>query len=258
MIPNFDDKLPIKQKFQKLIEAIQEKADQTKKIFAILIDEMPPSFFECCPEYQEFFQFLQDKYPLVHIFMAISPSGKNLTKPIKIMFDSNSKIFAKQLTTRHRNSFLLSTFLIHLTYIYNRAKQSGSKFQCLSPEMDVALDPKVLPEGDITLWYNKSENISDVEILTFLQKTYLPEDSQVLVSPRQQNLSQSVYDWCLDNKWDVVSHGNMTGSERDLVITFADNNFGNLEILSRARKRLIIITRYSGCHLRMDFTPKFG
>ena len=49
---------------------------------------------------------------------------------------------------------------------------------------------------------------------------------------------------CNDNKWDVVTHGNVTGTERDLVIAFVDNNFGNLEVMSRARKRLIVVTRY--------------
>ena len=84
MIPNFDEKLPIKEVFQELIKAIHEKAKETDNIFAVLVDEMPPSFFESCPEYQEFFQNLQENYPLVHVFMAISPSGRNLTKPIII------------------------------------------------------------------------------------------------------------------------------------------------------------------------------
>ena len=203
---------------------------------------MPPSYFEDYPIYEKVFQFLQNDNPLVHVFMAISPSGRNLTTPIEIKF-SNNEIFSKQLRTRHRNSFLLSSFLIHLTYNYNKMKQHESTYQCLSPKMDVTLVPSMLPEGEITLWYNKSENISDIEILQFLYKTYLPQDGQVLVSPLQQDLSQSVYEWCLAKKWDVVSHGNMTGSERDLVIAFADNKFGNLEILSRARKQLIIITR---------------
>ena len=66
----------------------------------------------------------------------------------------------------------------------------------------------------------------------------------LLNSSMWQNLSQRVYDWCQEKKWDIVSHGNMTGSERDLVIAFADDNLGNLEVMSRARKRLIIITRY--------------
>ena len=243
LIPNFDDTLPIKQMFQELIKAIHEIAEQIKTNFAILIDEMPPSFFEGS-DYETFFKFLQDEYPLAHVFMAISPSGRNLSKPINLKFYDKEKVLAKQLRIRHRNSLLLSSFLIHLTYGYNKIKQSETKFQCLSPQMDGALNPLTLPNGDITLWYNKSNDISHVEVLEFLFTTYLPEGGQVLVSPLKQDLSQPVYDWCQNKKWDVVSHGSMTGSERDLVIAFADDNFGNLEILSRARKRLIIITRY--------------
>ena len=243
MIPNYDDKLLIKQKFEELVKAIQEKAEQCKTMFAILIDEMPPSFFENCVEYEEFFDYLQNEYPLVHVFMAISPSGRNLSRPIEMEFKDDNKIFAKQLRTRHRNSFLLSNFLIHLTYDYNKLKQAQSTFQCLSPVQDVPLDASDLPDGEITLWYHQSGDVTDIEILKFLHDTYLPEDGQVLVSPYQQNLSQRLYDWCLEKKWDIVTHANMTGSERDWVIAFADDNFGNLEVMSRARKRLIIITR---------------
>ena len=243
-VPEFDVQWAIRKKVECLIMKLQKKAEQHKKHFAVFIDEMPLSFFEG-QDYEDLLVTWQIKYPQVYLFLAISPSGRALVQPVELIFQCKEKVYAKQLLTRHRNSFLLSTFLIHLTYNYIRMKPSGSNtFQCLSPEMDVALDPSMLPKGEITLWYNKSENISDLEILQFLHKTYLPEDGQVLVSPLQQDLSQSVYDWCLAKKWDIVSHGNMTGSERDLVIAFADNKFGNLEILSRARKQLIIITRY--------------
>ena len=242
LVPDYNTQWPIKKKFEALIKAIQKIAEKLEKTYAVLIDEMPPSFLEACPDYGQFLQSLQAKCKLVHVFLAFSPSGRNLNKPITFVFKED-KIFAKQLKTRHRNSFLLSIFLIHITYNYNKMKHSESKFQCLSPEMDAALDSSLLPEGDITLWYNKSENITDVEILEFLYKTYLPDTEQVLVSPRIQDLSHSVYDWCLNKKWDVVSHEHMTGSERDLVIAFAGDNFGNLEVLSRARKRLIIITK---------------
>ena len=92
---------------------------------------------------------------------------------------------------------------------------------------------------EVTLWYHQSQDISDIKILQFLHDPYLPEDGQVLVSPCDQNISQGSI-----KKWDIVTHANMTGSERDWVIAFADDNFGNLEVMSRARKRLIIITRY--------------
>ena len=233
----------MKKKFEELIKSVQIRAEKDEKCIAMLIDEMPLSFFEECQEYKEFFHHLQVEYPLVYVFMAISPSGRNISKPINIQFESNDKVFAKQLRSRHRNSLLLSSLLIHLTYYYNKLKQPDTKFKCLSPSNDIELDPSKLPDGHVTLWYHQSSDTSDVEILEFLESTYLPERGQVLVSPCQQNLSQSVYNWCLEKNWDVVSHANMTGSERDVVIAFADDNFGNLEVMSRARKRLIIVTR---------------
>ena len=242
MISGYDDQWSIIHKFEMLLKSYQEKAKQTNKIFVIFIDEMSPSIFEHSLE--DKLQHIQAESTLVYVLLAISPSGRNLTKAIEIKFSNDDKMFIRQLRSRHRNSLLLSSFLVHLTYNYNKIKQSDIGFQCLSPSKDLPLDPFKLPDGEVTLWYHQSGDISDVEILQFLESTYLPEDNQVLVSPCQQNLSQSVYDWCLEKNWDIVSHGNMTGSERDLVIAFADDNFGNLEVMSRARKRLIIVTRY--------------
>ena len=243
MIADHNKQWSIKKKFEELIKSVQKRAEQENKYIALFIDEMPLSFFEECKEYNGFFQYLHAKYPLVHVFMAISPSGRNLAEPIDIQLEDNDKIFAKQLRSRHRNSILLSSLLIHLTYYYNKLKQNDTKFKCLSPSKDIQLDPSKLPDGQVTLWYHQSSDISDLEILEFLDSTYFPERDQVLVSPCQQNLSQSVYDWCFEKKWEMVSHSNMTGSERDLVIAFADDNFGNLEIMERARKMLIIVTR---------------
>ena len=250
MLDDFDDKWSIKEKLEKLIKSLHQRAKNVKrkktqpKHVALFIDEMPPSFFESNPDYEKIFADLHNAFPLVYVFMAISPSGKDLTKALDIKFDAKGKIFAKQLRSRHRNSFLLASFLIHLTYYYNELNRSDSTFKCLIPNQDLQLEPSNLPAGEVTLWYHQSEDISEVEILEFVKSTYLPKEGQVLLSPCEQNFSTSVYDWCQKNDWDIVSHGNMTGSERDLVIAFADDNFGNLEVMSRARKRLIIVTKY--------------
>ena len=164
MIPDYNDKWPTSKKFEELLKAIDEVAKRMNKRFAVFIDEMPPSFFEEFPQYEIFFKSLHEKYSMVYVFMAISPSGRNLTMPIEIKFgDGESKIFCKQLRSRHRNSFLLSNFLIHLTYNYNKLKQTESNFQCLSPIQDVPLDDSNLPDGEITLWYNQSDDIAELK-----------------------------------------------------------------------------------------------
>ena len=148
MIAEYNKDWPMKKKLEELMKALQEKAEETNKEFAVFIDEMPPSFFEENPDNKSFFKALHDEYHSVHVFMAISPSGKNLTKAIDVKFgDGDNKIFCRQLRSRHRNSFLLSNFLVHLTYKYNKLKQTDSKFQCLSPVHDVPLDASNLPDG---------------------------------------------------------------------------------------------------------------
>lgn len=224
---------------------------------------MPPDFFEEHPDYEAFFNYLQKTYPQVYVFIAVSPSGRNLTKPLEFIFEDN-KVYTKQLRTRHRNSYLLSALLIHLTYGYNDPKYQYeykksrlgfkskglkadseviSKYHCLSPLNDLLLESSQLPNGSVTLWFHRDEGVDEIEALRFFRDTYMPEDSEVLVSPSEQNLAQHIHRWCVENNWDVVTHGNATGSERDLVIAFVDNNYGNLEVMSRARKRLIIVTK---------------
>ena len=246
-------------KLDKLLNAIQNEAEKNDEYFSVFIDEMPPAFFENCPDYNQFLDYLHDKYSRVYLFIAISPSGRNLTRPLELQFGKSDKIYARQLRTRHRNSFLLSTLLIHLTYGYNLKKikkslfsfrdnkvdkEVMSKYHCLSPTEDKLLDQSKLAEGDVTLWYHSSGNITEIEALKFLKNTYLPDNGEVLVSPSEQNFPQHIHRWCVENNWDVVTHGNVTGTERDLVVAFVDDNFGNLEVMSRAKKRLIILSRY--------------
>ena len=263
-VQGFENDFSIKEKLEQLLKALQNKAEIEDKYYAVFIDEMPPEFFEECPDYEEFLEDLQSKHPRIVLFLAISPSGRNLTKPLQIKFLNKGKIFVKHLRTRHRNSLLLSTLLIHLTYRYNDSKclqkvkkslfglrtklvnvadyDVASKYHCLSPSEDLPLESSNLPNGDVTLWFHNAEEISEIELLKFFKDTYLPENGKVLVSPSQQNLPPHIYRWCVENDWDLVSHGNVTGTERDLVIAFVDDNFGNLEVMSRARKRLIIVT----------------
>ena len=123
MIIEFDHNWPLKQKFEELVKSMQKRAEEQNRTMILFIDEMPPSIFEECPEYEIFFQTLQDKYNLVHIFMAISPSGRNLNKAMEINFEGKG-CFAKQLRTRHRNSYILSN--LFLTNMPRKGTFSGS------------------------------------------------------------------------------------------------------------------------------------
>lgn len=255
MISSFDGKWSFKKKFESLLKEIQKQAEIDSKHFVIFIDEIPPEFFESCSEYDSTLNQLHDECSLIHVFMAISPIGRHLTMPLQLNFSDGNKVFVQQLQTRHRNSFPLSAFLIHMTYKYNDFKvkrsivraifqqKSTSKYQCLSPSDDTPLDSSNLPDGDVTLWYHRSNDVTEIEALKFFKETYLPTNGEVLVSPSGKNLPTHIYRWCSQNDWDVVSHTNVTGTERDLVIAFVDGTFGNLEVMSRARKRLIIVTR---------------
>ena len=199
MISSFDGKWSFKKKFESLLKEIQKQAEIDSKHFVIFIDEIPPEFFESCSEYDSTLNQLHDECSLVHVFMAISPIGRHLTMPLQLNFSDGNKVFVQQLQTRHRNSFPLSAFLIHMTYKYNDFKvkrsivraifqqKSTSKYQCLSPSDDTPLDSSNLPDGDVTLWYHRSNDVTEIEALKFFKETYLPTNGEVLVSPSGKN-----------------------------------------------------------------------
>ena len=82
MIPDYNYQWSIEKKFEGLVKSIEKKAEKSGKRCAVLIDEFPPLFFEICPNYHRFLCDLQAQCPLVYIFLAISPSGRNLNQSI--------------------------------------------------------------------------------------------------------------------------------------------------------------------------------
>ena len=98
----------------------------------------------------------------------------------------------------------------------------------------------------LTRWFNIGHTKwTDFEVLSLFQENFGPFVPKTLVSPlKREECSYQMEDWCKKNNLELVDHSNMTGSERDWVIAFVGDNFGNLEIFSRAKQSLIIVTRY--------------
>ena len=158
------------------------------KRYIVLLDEMAAEFFESCPDYIAFFEEIYERFPLVNIIMAVNPSGNRMTIPLSIEPSEHisNKVLEMQLLTRHRNSYQVAAFLVHITYMYNDPKlpflswlgealrlkqpESSPQYNCLCPSKDNPIDSSQLPEGDITLWYHRDEDVSEFEILRFIKR----------------------------------------------------------------------------------------
>ena len=229
----------------RLLDAVHEKAIRERKQILLFIDEMMVQFFLDWPGLTQFKKDF-NKYKQVHVYMAINPAGEGLDCPLNFelhVANKNENLLAVQLQTRYRNSYEIATFLLHLTYLYNESKGT---YKCLSPLYDKPLDKNKLTSGYITRWFYCTYDLTDIRILTYFQELdFMPKEENVLISPideREDN--KGLQEWCIKNGAEFVTQDNMMGSERDNVFAFIGDKSGNIEIFSRARKFLVIISRY--------------
>ena len=229
-----------------LLDALQERARNQGKHILLFVDEMMAHFFMKWPGYENFKRVMMN-YKCVHLYMAVNPAGDALSHPLNIgpFIDNSRNLLTMQLQTRHRNSFQIAAFLVHLTYLYND-ESFRVNYKCLSPTNDEPLDRNKLIEGDITRWFHCNNGMKDTRILThFKEFDMIVEGEPFLVSPiDNKDANKDLQQWCLENGAEYVTHANMMGSERESVFAFIGDKSGNIEIFSRARKFLVIISRY--------------
>ena len=86
-----------------------------------------------------------------------------------------------------------------------------------------------------------------VENVIFQQKSndgkgQIDKSFTILVPPNRNNINLS--SWSTDHKqWKVIKYSDSIGSEFDYVVVFIENDRVNLEVFSRAKCGLVIVTR---------------
>ena len=217
----------------KLLRKLFDMNKQQKHII-LLIDEVVIN-------YDDFdFSLLQLMYPFIHILIAINPAGFSLTKAVKIISPSGSNVLAVQLMTKHRNSFQIALLLAHANKFFNDEEDS---YKCLDASEDNSLESSKLPSGPLPIWIQRSQESSDVEILDYLKAKFLHEVTNVtlVVSPLRQPFSQEADSWLNKERWKTSDFHTMTGSETETLVAFIDDNSAVMELLSRAKRILILV-----------------
>ena len=225
---------PAVENLNKLFKKINEM-NCGRKQYIILVDEIADNY-DCFD-----FSTLQLTYSFIHVLMAVNPAAYNLTKPVHITFPFGSNVLAKQLITRHRNSIQIAILLNHINKVYRDANDA---YKCLDTSNDKPLDTFNLPSGPLPIWIQRNQDASDEEVLQHLKDSFLQEGINVtLVHSIYKTFSQKTKSWLDQEKWKVMKFGDMTGSETNNLIAFVEDITANMEVFSRAKKQLIIVTK---------------
>ena len=217
----------------KLFSKIKEQ-NKFKKQYIILLDEI------YIGNDGMDFSDLHLIFPFINILMAINPAAYNMTIPVNITSPSGNNILAKQLFTKHRNSFQIAVLLAHINKFY---KDKDGQYKCLDVANDKPLEASNIPTGPLPIWIQRSQDATDEEVLKYLKEYFLQKAIIVTLVHSRKQFSQSAKSWLDQENWKVRKFGDMTGSETDNLVAFIEDITANMEVLSRAKKQLIIVTK---------------
>ena len=120
----------------------------------------------------------------------------------------------------------------------------GRPYKCLDSANDKPLDPSNLPVGPLPIWVQRSPEMTDEQVLKYLKVNFLQDASNVtLVYCDEILFSSEAASWLEKENWKTLDFRFMTGSEAEVLVAFIEDTHANMEVFSRARKRLIIVTK---------------
>ena len=186
-------------------------------------------------------QLITDR-PNIDVILALNPQGIGGDVNFQVIPPPTSKkVLAKQLLMKHRNCFeisLLMEWLKHLIHLKDGKLQSPS---ILDPSRDKELNSDNLPEGRTSVWLQKAEVISDVEILERIKSNHVRMSETVTVLFHGEDGPNDVTkEWCDRNSWSYLDNHQMAGCEDQCVVLMDCPVL--LENISRARNGLVIVT----------------
>ena len=173
--------------------------------------------------------------------MAVNPAAFEMkSKEMIVQPPEGDNVTHAQMKTKHRNAFPIGNFLLHFIWHI----KSYSNYKCLSTDEDCQLDASILARGPIPIWIKHGETISDLEVFQYiLDKLLMDITSVTLLHSPYKELPQEVINFCQKQRWKTCTFWNMTGSEDECIITVVEDNYAFLETFSRAKNKLIIITK---------------
>ena len=173
--------------------------------------------------------------------MAVNPAAFEMTKEMNVQPPEGDNVTAERMVTKHRNAFPIGNLLTH----YNHHRNSMNvSYRCLSAEGDVKLDATIMAQGPIPIWIKQDQSISDLEVLQYVSDNLLKDQPSVtLLHSPVVDLTPEITYFCAKQNWKTCTFWNMTGSEDECIISVVEDNKAVLETFSRAKNKLVIITK---------------
>ena len=173
--------------------------------------------------------------------MAVNPAAFEMSKEMNVQPPEGENVTAERMVTKHRNAFPIANLLLH--YNHNEKMQKNS-YKCLSAADDCPLNALTLAQGSIPIWIKQDQSISDLEVLQYVLDNSLKNDPSValLYSP-DKDLTPEIKEFCAKQNWKTCTYWNMTGSEDECIISVVEDAYAVLETFSRAKNKLVIITK---------------
>ena len=180
--------------------------------------------------------------------MAVNPAANRMSRKINVQPPEGENVTHAQMRTKHRSAFPIGNLLLH----YNEHIQlsdsdlqnKNAHYLCLSAKKDCQLDASKLAQGLIPIWITQEEAVSDLEVLQYILDKLLMHDTSVtlLHSPIVE-LPQEIQNFSEKQHWKTCTYWNMTGSEDECIISLVEDLTASLETFSRAKNKLVIITK---------------
>ena len=102
--------------------------------------------------------------------------------------------------------------------------------------------PDQLPSGRMPVWIERSEEVTDVEVLEKVKRDHVKDGERVMVVYEADDETPETREWCRRQKpaWRYVESLNITGSEDQVAVVTSKEP--NNEHYSRARNGLVVVS----------------
>ena len=188
-----------------------------------------------------------DKVMRPLVLMGVNPASSRSPAELDFQEPDNPSTSSFRLKTKHRNTFQIAVLLIHYNHSYQKEclGKADHPYKCLDTVDDCQLDIKQLTQGPVPIWIKQHQTMPDTDLLHYIKTNILDEDESVtLLHSPNTTMSSDMAIFCCNQKWNIATFWSIIGCEDEVIISIIENNYSVQETLSRARKKLVIVTRY--------------
>ena len=150
----------------------------------------------------------------------------------------------ERLTFKHRSCTEISVFLHHFMMYYSKESTRKS----IDNSANAPLVHSTFPSGRLPILVKLDKDTNEEEYLNALEKHVLIKDTDVVLVCKSTLMAKPgkfgfISNYCKERQWKLMPDDEIIGSEANVVIAYRCNGLSFPEIISRAKKQLILIEK---------------